>query len=103
MTAEGLTVSLGGRWNGHAGLARCPAHDDRHPSFSIADKGGRIVFICRSGCEQRNVIAALTERGLWSASSHARPLPAAFRWEDHLKPNRPPVPPCCLQGPDDEL
>jgi hypothetical protein len=44
-----------GRW-----LAKCPAHDDKHPSFNVATgDDGKILFICRSGCEQPAVLAAL--------------------------------------------
>jgi hypothetical protein len=35
--AERLTTCLGGRWHGHYGTAKCPAHDDHEPSLSIRD------------------------------------------------------------------
>jgi hypothetical protein len=105
MNAEGLTLALGGRWNVRTatGLAPCLSHDDRNPSLSFADKGdGRVVFICRAGCSQGEVIAALVARGLWSAASVTAVPPApVFRWEDHLTAEAPPMPPCCLRGPED--
>src|SRR5215212_118100 len=47
-------------------MARCPAHEDREPSLSIgAGKDGKVLVRCHAGCDQRDVIAALRERGLW--------------------------------------
>lgn len=39
---------------------RCPAHDDRNPSLSVkVEDDGRILFRCRAGCAQNEVIDAL--------------------------------------------
>jgi hypothetical protein len=38
MNAECLTKALGGRWSGSSGEARCPAHEDKTPSLSIAER-----------------------------------------------------------------
>lgn len=41
-------------------VARCPAHQDRLPSLSVAEgTDGRAVLHCHAGCETANVIAAL--------------------------------------------
>jgi putative DNA primase/helicase len=64
-TAEALARLLGGRRKGRGWLCRCPAHDDHDPSLSIEDRGGRTVFVCRAGCKQGAVIAALRQSGLW--------------------------------------
>ena len=50
---EGVTGS------GPSFTARCPAHDDRDPSLSVADKGDRIVIHCHAGCETRDVLEAM--------------------------------------------
>jgi DNA primase len=57
-------------------MARCPAHDDREPSLSIRETDGKVLVRCHAGCDQRDVIAVLKERGLWDgkASSHIRHL-----------------------------
>jgi hypothetical protein len=66
MTAEAIAKALGGRKAGVAWMARCPAHDDRAPSLSIADTcDGKVLVRCHAGCEQRDVIAALRARGVW--------------------------------------
>ncbi len=65
MTAEIIARALGGRKVGQGWTARCPAHDDRVPSLSIRDDGGKVLVRCHAGCEQRDVIAILKERGLW--------------------------------------
>jgi hypothetical protein len=57
----------------------CPAHDDHRPSFAITRRAERVLFICRAGCRQEDVIDALRARGLWGTSQHvasARPAPS---------------------------
>jgi len=66
MNAQELTVALNGKWAGKSGTSRCPAHDDKSPSFSIADgKNGAPVLHCHGGCSQDAVLDALRVRGLW--------------------------------------
>lgn len=41
-------------------LARCPAHEDHHPSLSIrAGRDGRVLVHCWAGCSTMEVLAAL--------------------------------------------
>jgi hypothetical protein len=40
-------------------MARCPAHDDRHPSLSIRENDGRILVHCFAGCPVDAVVAAI--------------------------------------------
>jgi hypothetical protein len=61
MTAEALLERLDGvrsrgpgRWS-----ARCPAHEDRSPSLSIADGERGILLRCFAGCEARGICQAL--------------------------------------------
>jgi putative DNA primase/helicase len=82
MTAETIARALGGRNVGQGWTARCPAHDDRTPSLSIRDSDDDKVLVhCHAGCDQRDVIAALKEQGLWadhdprSLSQAARRMP----------------------------
>src|SRR6266536_4200325 len=63
--AEQIIRALGGQWHGTTGTARCPAHNDRHPSLSVADCAGKILVCCHARCSQAAVIAALRRRGLW--------------------------------------
>jgi hypothetical protein len=51
----------------------CPSHDDRLPSFYIDERGDHVLFICRAGCRQTDVLEALRTRGLWRAHQHAAP------------------------------
>jgi putative DNA primase/helicase len=64
-SAAALARALDGKRNGRAWIARCPAHDDHDPSLDIDERGGRTVFVCRAGCDQKAVIAALRQRGAW--------------------------------------
>jgi len=75
MTAEAIAKALGGRKAGTAWMARCPAHDDRAPSLSIADaRDGKVLVRCHAGCDQRDVIAALRARRLGRGRATADPL-----------------------------
>jgi hypothetical protein len=70
MTAETIAKTLGGRRVGTGWIARCPAHEDRKPSFSITEtKGGKVLVRCHAGCNQGRVIAVLRSRGLWEKDS----------------------------------
>ena len=64
--ARQLTTALGGRWFGSYGSARCPAHEDQHPSLSIRDGKRSVLVKCHAGCGPEDIIAALRRRGLWS-------------------------------------
>lgn len=69
MNGEAIAKALGGRKVGRAWMARCPAHEDREPSLSIADtEGGTVLVRCHAGCDQRDVIAALRSRGVWQTT-----------------------------------
>ena len=64
-SAEWLTYELGGRYNGRNGIARCPAHDDRHPSLSIAERDGKLLLHCFAGCDYHDIVEALRAMGYW--------------------------------------
>ena len=60
MRAETLARSMGGRWHGAYGTARCPAHDDQRPSLSMKDgDDGRLLLYCHGGCEFSDILAAI--------------------------------------------
>lgn len=81
MTAETIAKALGGHRAGVTWMARCPAHDDRTPSLSIrSSKDGKVLVRCHAGCDQRDVIAALADRGLWDATSKNPGRFARKRW-----------------------
>ncbi len=63
--AQGITRALRGVWHGRYGTARCPAHDDRLPSLSLANgHDGRLLLYCYAGCSFREIIQALIRIGL---------------------------------------
>ena len=69
MTAETLTEMLGGKWFGSYGSACCPAHNDKKPSLSVRNGlDGKLLVYCHAGCDQRDVVAALKDSGLWGCS-----------------------------------
>jgi hypothetical protein len=59
MRAETLADALGGRRSGDGWIARCPAHNDRHPSLSINEgTDGRVLLHCHAGCSVEAILAA---------------------------------------------
>jgi hypothetical protein len=81
-SAEDIARALRGRRGGKGWICRCPAHDDRHPSLSVAETGDRKTLVkCWSGCRQDDVIDALRRLGLWdgkSGQTQWRPTPSNF-------------------------
>ena len=70
-----------GRW-----LACCPAHDDKNPSLSITQTSDKVLVHCFAGCEQRDVLQALTELGLWNRQSqNGRSEPSERYSRDELE------------------
>ena len=59
-----ITKALRGQWHGSYGTALCPAHDDHHPSLSIAERDSKLLVHCHTGCDQQAVWDALRDRGL---------------------------------------
>ena len=64
-----INVLDGVRKSGSGYIARCPAHDDRKPSFDIKEGWLGPVFTCRSGCSQDAIMNALKALGVWGQSS----------------------------------
>jgi putative DNA primase/helicase len=57
------------RRNATGWVARCPAHEDRTPSLSVAEgDDGRVLLGCHAGCATGDVCSALgiTEAQLFS-------------------------------------
>jgi len=83
MNAETVAKGLDGRRTGATWMARCPAHDDSSPSLSISvSKDGKVLLRCHAGCDQRDVITALSERGLWAVTSNRLGGIAKRRWKN---------------------
>jgi hypothetical protein len=52
---SGVKAQSAGRW-----VARCPAHDDRTPSLSIAiENDGKVLLHCHAGCTVNAVLRAI--------------------------------------------
>ena len=60
-----------GTWRTH-----CPAHHpDTNPSLDVIDGDSKLLVICRTGCSQDVVVAALKARELWPTPEHVlRPV-----------------------------
>ena len=82
MNAKEIVKTLGGRWHGAYGTARCPAHDDREPSLSVRDGvDGEPVFNCFAGCDWRDIKDTLRTKGLLPERGARR-----YRAPDTAKP-----------------
>ncbi len=74
-TAQKITCALRGVWHGYYGVARCPAHDDRLPSLSLANgHDGRLLLYCYAGCSFREIIQALIRIGLLGKQAYDQTL-----------------------------
>lgn len=63
--ADIVGKALTGQRNGRGWLCRCPAHDDRTPSLSVASgAGGRLLVYCHAGCAAIDVLAELRRLGI---------------------------------------
>ena len=75
MNAGEIASALGGVKKAGGWMVRCPAHDDRNPSLSLDEKDGKLLLKCFAGCDQRDVVSALQDRGLWGGEERsAKPL-----------------------------
>ncbi len=80
LDAEAVTRRLGGRWDGRQGSARCPAHEDKNPSITIANgDDGRLLIHCFAGCEFRDIMAALRNRGIFDGAIRPAFAPPPLR------------------------
>ena len=79
-----LSVLSGVKKAGTGWSARCPAHEDRNPSLSVAaGDDGRALVKCHAGCETPAVVAAMglrmhdlmPERGVNPSTVNTRPKP----------------------------
>ena len=82
--ADTIARALKGRRCSKGWICRCPAHDDHHPSLSVAEtRDGKTLVKCWSGCRQDDVIDALRRRGLWDGKPRlcvaSRQTPRACR------------------------
>lgn len=51
---DGVRATGENRW-----MARCPAHDDKSPSLSLAERDGKPLIHCFAGCEATSVLDAI--------------------------------------------
>lgn len=103
ISAAQIAEARGGRKTprGWSGFCPTPTHRQsrrRHLDISEA-ADGRPLFICRAGCSQAEVIAALRALGLWRETSGSwRPSQPSFSWIDHVSGRPEPVTsPCCSE------
>lgn len=77
LSAETIARQLGAATkSGNNWSCRCPAHDDKRASLSIAEKDdGKLLVHCHAGCDQSLVINELKAHGLWPS---AKPAPESL-------------------------
>lgn len=54
-----ITLFPGAKKSGGGYIARCPAHDDKNPSLSISNGGGKILLHCHAGCTPEAIVGAI--------------------------------------------
>jgi hypothetical protein len=66
LNAAELAAALGKpHREGRGWKCLCPCHADTDPSLSLVEREGRVLAICRAGCDQAAVVDELKRRGLW--------------------------------------
>jgi putative DNA primase/helicase len=70
-SAADVARALGGRKAGRGYVAKCPAHQDSNPSLSLADGKWGLLVKCHAGCDSRDVLAKLRQRGLLELAAMA--------------------------------
>jgi hypothetical protein len=78
MTAEKIAQALGGKRSGRQWKCKCPAHDDHDPSMIVFDGRDAVQVRCLSGCDPRDIIAALKARGIWDSRQTDQPVVSNF-------------------------
>ena len=59
--------------------ALCPCHPDHNPSLDLEVKDGKVLFICRIGCAQSDLVAFFRSKGLFSGGARPGSFPEAFK------------------------
>ena len=54
-----LTRLDGVKGRGNSYTAKCPAHEDRKPSLSIKEDGGKVLLHCFAGCRTEDILRAI--------------------------------------------
>ena len=72
MMAEQIALALGGKRSGRQWVCKCPAHNDSSPSLIVFDGREAPQVRCLAGCDQKEVINALMDRGLWRSTATDR-------------------------------
>lgn len=81
---ESIAHKLGGARKTASGWnCKCPVHDDKSPSLSIAT-GDRqeLVFHCKAGCDQRDVMRYLINAGLLPKKDKPPPQNISYYYTD---------------------
>lgn len=92
MTAAEVAVMLDARPTSRGWIARCPAHDDRSPSLSIAEgHGGRVLMHDFAGCDTAAVCEAVGLKLTDLMPASARPMRSKPRTTPSAPVSRPPA------------
>jgi hypothetical protein len=76
MNAEMIARARNGKRSGRGWLMCCPAHPDKNPSCTIADgDNGKLLVKCWAGCDARDILAALWQRGFLAYNGIAEQSP----------------------------
>ena len=82
MTASELASAIGARKEGQEFRASCPVHGGK--SLCFREKDGRLLVVCRAGCDQAVVVTELKRLGLWENGnrSEVKSSPSPERPDD---------------------
>jgi len=63
-SVEAIAQALGGKVRNDRAMVKCPAHEDKAPSLSVAERNGKLLLHCFAGCKFESIIASMKSLGI---------------------------------------
>ena len=84
--AEAIFRALGGKKTAEGYQVKCPCHDDKVSSLSIAVKDGVLLWHCKAGCDGLELADTFKARGFLNGTKKAEPnLVEIYNYPDGLQ------------------
>jgi putative DNA primase/helicase len=79
MNAAGIAAAVGGaRRSGRWWRCRCPVHGSRGATLALCDGDRGLILHCHAGCDRRDILAELRQRGLLARRAEYQSAPVTI-------------------------